>query len=113
MEESSVVRSEAAAEMLGVDKSETAAMKITDLADHLRPGDIAAKLPSNPVTQAMEAMKGKAGFVPSGSVPITRGPGSGAGDATRASIVSNHSHVARQVTAAGNQGVYKRGARSS
>jgi hypothetical protein len=43
MEESSRVRAQQAAEMAGVSESEMSAIKITDMKDNLRQGDVAAK----------------------------------------------------------------------
>lgn len=62
METASAGRAEEAADMLGIDKSETSGMKITDMNDGQRPGDIAAKLPANPVVEAMKNSTSMTGF---------------------------------------------------
>lgn len=58
MEQASDARIEMAAEMTGYDRSELSGMKITDMRDNMREGDVAANLPSNPVSQALEAQQG-------------------------------------------------------
>jgi len=62
MEAGSEVRAQAAAEMLGVPTHEMSAIKITDMKDNQRQGDIAAVVPPNPVSQMMEATAGRTGF---------------------------------------------------
>lgn len=57
MEETAQDRIAQAAELTGLPESDFADMKITDLKDNLREGDIAAKeIDKNPVTERMEAM---------------------------------------------------------
>ena len=61
MEKSSEVRAEQAAEMAGVPVSEMSGLKITNMKDNLRPGDIAAMPVNNPVTQQMEMLNARGG----------------------------------------------------
>lgn len=75
--------------------------KITNLADSLREGDIAGKMPSNPVSQAM-ANQHAGGFQPllgrSGAdyaVNTTQGVFPRSGELARRDLVSNHSARAR------------------
>lgn len=63
MESSSAERARMAAEHAGVPESEMSHLKITDLKDNMREGDIAAKLPTNPVAHAIRDGK-NTGFQP-------------------------------------------------
>lgn len=63
MEEASEANMHAAAEAAGVDVSEMRSLKITDMKDGLREGDVAA-MPVNPSSQAIEAAPGAFGFQP-------------------------------------------------
>ncbi len=62
METSSERRVEAAAEMAGVDKSEMSSLKITNLKDNLRTGDIAAMPVVNDVSRAIDQAPQHFGF---------------------------------------------------
>ena len=55
MEEGSIQRAKLAAEMTGVSESEMSHLKITDMKDNLRAGDIAAITRPNPVSTQMAA----------------------------------------------------------
>lgn len=61
MEEASEANMYAAAEAAGCDVSDMASLKITDMKDNLREGDVAA-MPINPASQTMAAAPGIFGF---------------------------------------------------
>ena len=64
MEEAADHNIEYAAEKFGVDKAELQGLKITDMKDNLREGDIAAAPVNNEVTKTMEQMPtGTQGFI--------------------------------------------------
>jgi hypothetical protein len=63
METGSEFRAQAAAEMAGVPASEMSALKITDMKDNTKPGEIAAPPLNNSVTQFMNANPQVSGFV--------------------------------------------------
>lgn len=107
MEDASRANMEAAAEIAGGDVSDYDAMKITDMADYLRPGDVAAKMRENPVAQHM-ANTGQGGFQPVNGMTgqqlaagTTQGVFPHQGEATRLDLVGGHQSRARQVEAAG------------
>ena len=108
MESASEEHAYLAAEMTGDHASDYSGMKITDLPDYLRPGDIAAKLPErlNPVSEAIAA--GRGGFgVANGltGAEYAQATGQGvfprAGDAMRQSLQSTHAAVQRAVEGTG------------
>lgn len=107
MEDSSAYRAEAAAEMLGVDSSETSALKMTDMPDYLKPGEtVAHGIKTNPVSEAMAAAPGLTGHqqtqtAQAFAAATTHGPHAYAGEATRQMVTGNHAHVAARMTAAG------------
>lgn len=93
--------------MTGGDISDFAGLKVTDMADYLRPGDIAAKIPDNPVSQAMQN-SGQGGFQPLNGMSgaefaanTTQGVFPRAGEATRQHLVSGHTERARAIEATG------------
>jgi hypothetical protein len=112
-EAASLAHIEAAAEMTGGDKSDFSAMKVTNMADYLRPGDIAAKMANNEVAKHMTAT-GQGGFSPAlgmtgaqyasatkeGLFPHT-------GEIMRQDITSAHQQRARQVERLGQLGRHK------
>jgi hypothetical protein len=105
MEEASTANMEAAAELGGGDTSDYNALKISDMADYLRPGDVAAKMRTNPVAQHM-ANTGQGGFQPgmtgadyAANVRVGAFPRQG--ESTRVDLVSGHSARARGVERAG------------
>lgn len=77
METASQYRAERAAEMAGVPVSEMADLRITNLRDNLRQGDIAAMPVDNSVTQAMAAAPATTGFQ-AGGVEFSGAVGTGA-----------------------------------
>lgn len=108
METASVANMEAAAELGGGDTSDYSALKLTDMADYLRPGDVAAKMRENPVAQHM-TNTGQGGFQPgmtgaeyAANVKVGAFPRQG--ETTRVDLVSGHSARARGVEAAGRIG---------
>jgi hypothetical protein len=112
-EETSAANAEAAAAMTGGDASDFSAMKITNMADYLRPGDVAAKMPETPVSKVING-QGQGGFQPFGGMTgaqfaATTGQGAfpHAGEATRAALSAGHSQRARMVEARGNIGRYQ------
>lgn len=107
MEAASVANMEAAAELHGGDASDYSALKISDMADYLRPGDVAAKMRDNPVAQHM-ANTGQGGFQPLAGMTgqdFARNTAVGAfphqGESTRLDLIGGHQSRARQVEAAG------------
>jgi hypothetical protein len=114
-EAASVANAEAAAELTGGDPADFSAMKITDMADYLRPGDVAAKMPATPVTKVMNG-NGQGGFQPlmgKTGADYAAATGNGAfphaGEVARQSVVSGHTQRARMVEARGNIGRHQRG----
>ncbi len=82
-ERASEARIELAANESGLDKSDLAWMKITDMKDDVRQGELAIKTPTlnNPVTQAMDQMKARGqsvGFVNPMQAGIPQGSGGNA-----------------------------------
>jgi hypothetical protein len=70
MEEGAAHRAQVAAEMLGVPAADVADLKLTDMRDNLRQGDIAAPTVTNAVSQNMERMQAvgaAVGFTPAGA----------------------------------------------
>lgn len=108
MEVASAANMEAAAELGGGDTSDYSALKVTDMADYLRPGDVAAKMPANPVSQHM-ANTGQGGFQPGMTgAEYAANTRTGAfprqGETTRVDLVSGHSARARGIETAGRIG---------
>jgi len=109
METGSETRQQLAAEMTGLDKADLNSIKITDLKDHLKPGDIAAKVPTNPVSEMMDANKGNPniGFVsPSVGAQYGVPEGERVGDGMRTQIGESHHSMQRTVEMQGRQGTY-------
>ena len=107
MEQASKENMAAAAELAGGDAADYDALKISDLADYLRPGDTAAKMRDNPVAQHMTAT-GQGGFQGINGMSgaqLAANTGSGVfphqGDATRQDMVMGHATRARAVETAG------------
>jgi hypothetical protein len=63
MERSSEARAETAAQMAGVPVSDMSSLKITDLRDNTKPGEIAMPTVNNAVTQQMDLMAARGGTV--------------------------------------------------
>ncbi len=96
MEAGSITRSEIAASMVNCPVSEMSGLKITDLNDHQKPGDLAAKLPSNPVSELMAAAPNIGqGFDPGMGLEFSRATGQGphpsAGARMRTVLQNQHS----------------------
>lgn len=111
MESSSEANAQAVASITGGDAADVSAMKITNLSDYLRPGDVAAKMPVTPVTQNM---KGQGGFQPlmnmtgaEFAAQTSQGLFPHSGEATRQFITSGHSQRARQTQRNGELGRHK------
>jgi hypothetical protein len=105
MEAASAANMEAAAELGGGDAADYSAAKITDMADYLRPGDVAAKMPNNPVAQHM-ANSGQGGFQPGMTgaefaASAVQGAFPRQGETTRQNLITGHQSRARQVEQAG------------
>lgn len=107
IETASAERAELAAELGGGEAKDYTALKVTNMNDYLRPGDIAAKLPPNPVSQAMAAT-GQGGFRPLGGMTgaefalgTRSGPVPHRGEAMRQLAVGGHAARARAVETAG------------
>ena len=108
MEESSRQHTFLAAEMTGEHASEFSGMKITDMPDYLRPGDIAAKMPTQPYPVADAIAAGRGGFnMMAGNTGaeyaanVAQGAFPRAGDATRQAVSETHTQMARAVEAQG------------
>ncbi len=111
METGSETRQQLAAEMTGLDKADFNSLKITDLKDNLKPGDIVAKLPPNPVSEMMDARKGdpNIGFVET-AVGAQYGVPEGArvGDGMRTKVSEGHHSMQRVMELQGRQGTYSK-----
>ena len=103
METASESRAQMAADAAGVDVSEMSNMKITDLRDNLRPGDVAAKLPPNRFAQQANGVG--PGFTQSpvapGGAPIALGGLPKVGDSVRQNLTAGHAQRQRDVVRAG------------
>jgi hypothetical protein len=106
MESSADYRIEQAAEMTGMDASDLSAMKVTDLKDNLRAGDVAAILPENPVSQAMTAQSGTGMIGHTAQRPAIQHSGTEAYAGARAMATTNayHQRNASAVVSAGQTG---------
>lgn len=97
MEKGAEHRINVAAEMTGQPKSDFNSLKMTDMKDNLRPGDISApELPANPVSQQMQMMQARGMPVGFGSGvdhsgAVQSGPAPNAGAKMRSVIRSMHS----------------------
>ena len=109
LEASSAHQSVMAAQALGVDPSETAHMKVTNMKDGMKAGETSAILPPNPVADAM-ARGQNTGFVANPTGPggqkISLGTSSGIVESVRQGIVANHQNAARSVVKRGEEGRY-------
>ncbi len=111
METASEARAEMAAEAMGVPVSEMSAMKITDLKDNARAGEITAVAApaSNPVSDFMGRASGATGVISADQgmeyARATRsGPYAGAGASVMGPLATQHWSTAARVAAAGNLG---------
>ena len=100
-------RAEAAAHMMGVDSSETAHMRITDMKDNLKPGDIAAKIPSGPAALNANGPTYTQNPTAPGGASLPRGPMTREVSTVMSNITRNHSQTARSVVKAGETARYK------
>ena len=100
MEESSSRRAQAAADMVGAPVSEMSGLKITDMRDNQRPGDLAVPLPSNPVSDFMQQNPQASGFGTGRgveySMAVQQGPLPNAGARTRTMVQSLHQDMVSQ-----------------
>lgn len=109
MEAGSIARAEQAASMLNVPVSEMGDLKMTDMKDNVREGEISAKTPNNEVSRAMAAAPGVTGFQGPAAASFAvghTGPVPRAGDRARASLTEMHRANGAAIVAAGNQGKY-------
>jgi hypothetical protein len=109
-EAASIANAAAVEEITGMEAN---AMKVTNMGDYLRPGDVAAKMPVTPTAQLVNG-QGQGGFQPLMGMTgkdFARATGEGAfphaGDATRQLLTQGHSQRARMVEAAGNVGRHR------
>lgn len=79
LETSSEARAEAAAHFAGVPMSEMSHMKVTNLRDNTKPGEVAAMPVVNPVTQQMDFLRQHGGNVGFGADATQYGPSIGSG----------------------------------
>ena len=103
MEDSSAVRAQEVERLTGEDASH---IKITDLRDNQRPGDIAAVSRSNPVSEAMKSASGIVGFQghqeAAGFASATgTGPFPHIGNATREKLGASHHEIRHAVQSRG------------
>lgn len=100
MEESSSRRAEAAASMVGAPVAEMSGLKITNMVDHQRPGDLAVPLPSNPVSDFMAQNPQASGFGTGRgveySMAVQQGPTPNAGAKTRTMVQNLHQQMVSQ-----------------
>lgn len=94
MEAGSVTRAQIAAEMTGASVSEMSGLKITNMKDNQRAGDIAASLPSNPVSELMASKPQQFGFQGGSGLgfsgPVSSGPEPSKGARTRTALQNIH-----------------------
>lgn len=109
MEAASEQNAQLAAELTGDDAADHAALKVTNLTDYLRPGDVAAKMSETAVSKAMSGTQG--GFKPLLNMTgrdFAAATGQGAFPHTGAQmsnvITAGHAQRARQVQRAGELG---------
>lgn len=77
MEAGSITRAQIAAEMTGAPVSEMSDLKITNMRDNQRQGDMAVSLPANPVSELMAAAPNTYGFSGAGQAyggAVSSGP---------------------------------------
>lgn len=110
MEAGSEVRAQVAMEMTGMDSTEVSGMKITDMADGLREGDVAEPSRPNPLTQQIDANPGGLGFVQQGGAiaqgleqSFLQGHHQGAGLNAMKQLRSVHTRTAAARVAAGTE----------
>lgn len=105
METSSAARAEMAAEALGESASDMGAMRVTNLSDNARAGEISAPTVNNSVSQFMNQTRiggmtdTNAGA--SYAAAAATGPFARAGDKMRDNVVSRHASMVPRVVAAG------------
>lgn len=108
MESSSESRMQEAADMLGVDKASLSGMRLTNMRDNLRAGDM-SNMPSNTpssATQIIGAPEGNMTFQQNTQAvkyarSVTVGPEASTGKQFRNSVVSGHQMRQHQVARAG------------
>jgi len=112
MEASSEANMQAAAEHLGVSASELGDMKITNLHDNQRAGDVAAVMPDNETSRAIAAVPNilgnqgaEVGRFFADATPKT-GPGARSGVKASTSLQSFHRQFAPGAVAAAQQGKF-------
>lgn len=112
-EAASLANIDTVADITGSDRADLSAMKVTNMADYLRPGDIAAKLANNEVAKHM-AKTGQGGFSPALGMTgqdYASATGQGvfphAGDAMRQEITGAHQQRASVVQRLGQLGRHK------
>jgi hypothetical protein len=100
MEESSSRRAQAAADMVGAPVAEMSGLKITNMVDNQRPGDVAVPVPSNPVSQFMAQNPQSSGFNTGRgveySMAVQQGPHPNSGAHTRTMVQNMHQDMVRQ-----------------
>jgi len=93
MEAGSITRTEIAAAMTGASVAEMSSLKITNLKDNQRPGDIPAVVPNNPVSELM-ASAPQFGFQPAAGLQFSQstsqGPEPNAGAKMRTMLQNQH-----------------------
>lgn len=101
MEVASVERARQAAKMAGVDEKEMSHLKITDMKDRLREGDIAAVTPVTPVHRMLDQTAQSTGFSSAAqqqgmayAAAAQSGPFPRAGDRARQGVTASHSRIA-------------------
>lgn len=108
MEASSIERAKMAAEITGVPESETAHMKMTDMKDNLRVGDVAAITRPNPTSTFMQqnpSAVSQAQIAGAQYAANTRsGPYPGAGNHAREMVGARHASLRAMVESQGKRG---------
>lgn len=110
MEDASAARAEQVEAMTGESASH---MRITNMRDNQRQGDVAAVTPPNEVQKVMQQAPKNMGYQSSDAIAgfvgqAKAGPYAGAGHAARQQIGMSHFQTAAQITRAGNLGVHRR-----
>lgn len=104
MESASIARAEQAADMMGVPVSEMSNIKMLDMKDNLREGDISAKIPTpTPVPQAppQNLMNGNAGLA---TAAMIKSQGGSVGQSVMDGFRRDHHMRANQMMRLGEMG---------
>lgn len=116
VERGSEIRAEIAAEQHGFDKADMASLRITDMKDYLKPGEVAAKMPPNPISDMMAKQKSNpnVGFVsPQAGAQYGVGRVGRVGEHVMKNICTTHYQNIPMVQKGGELKQIRRGARKA